>query len=231
MQIKFLGTGGAFDFEYLNSAACLRFRNKNILIDCGTTVYSRLRETGRADDIDYLLITHLHDDHVGSLASVILHHKFLIDPPRKPVILCPTTRFGDQLYAFLRFPLLKPENYVSFQALHTVPGITAVETTGYHVEGMMSFAYCFEEEKEIIAYSGDLGKPELVFDYLKTQACDSIRVFHEMTFSPAPGIHTYYRDLMPFLPHYEIYGYHLDPRLVPADNVIPLVANHPEFLA
>ncbi len=41
MKIKFIGTGGAFEPRYGNSAALLEFQHKTILIDAGFTVYGR----------------------------------------------------------------------------------------------------------------------------------------------------------------------------------------------
>ncbi len=230
MQIKFLGTGGAFDVEYGNSAAWLTFHEKTILLDCGNTTYARIREKGLVDQIDYILITHLHDDHAGSLASLVLHHNYFLDPPRKPVILYPTAAFRDKLYDFLSFSLVRPELYVDFQPLDTLAGIEVIDTTGHHIEGMPSFGFCFQEKKESIVYSGDVGSPGLVFDFLKTHSASQVRVFHELSFWPTKGVHTYYKEIMPYFPEFDIYGYHIDPRKEPVDNTIPLVANFPELL-
>jgi glyoxylase-like metal-dependent hydrolase (beta-lactamase superfamily II) len=229
MQIKFLGTGGAFDFEYGNSAAFLHFRGQRILVDCGNSVYRRLRETGLADHIDYILITHLHDDHVGSLNSTVLHHKYLLPEPRKARILIPSEKFARELKAFMDHGLRGPEDYVDFLPIQTVPGIKAIDTYGLHIPEMQTFAYLFEDENEIVAYSGDLGDPNIIFDSLPKNDDRKIRVFHEMSFL-RHDVHTYYRDLMPRVDQYELYGYHLDPRQAPPDNTVPLLANFPDLL-
>lgn len=231
MEIKFLGTGGAFDYEYGNSSAWIVLEGVRILIDCGNTTYAALRRAGIADDIDHILITHFHDDHVGSLCTTILHHKFLRQPACKAHILVPTWEFRDQLYEFIRFSLINPEEYVSFSLIEEVPGLKAINTFDLHVSGMQSYGYLFEDEKEVIAYSGDLGDPNIVFDHL-SRASDSKpkRVFHEMSFVRSDGIHTYYQDLFPRLARYPLWGYHVDPRQNPADNRVPLVADSPELL-
>lgn len=231
MQIKFIGTGGAFDYEYGNSAAYLHFRGKRILIDCGNSVYRRLRQTGLADQIDYILITHLHDDHVGSLNSTVLHHKYLLAEPRKARVLVASESFGKELKAFMNFGLRDPENYADVLPLDTLEGITAVDTFGKHVDGMQTYGYIFEDENEIVAFSGDLGDAQIIFDHLPSETDKKIRVFHEMSFIRQDRVHTYYRDLNHRVDQYEIYGYHLDPRNAPADNRVPLVADFPDLLA
>lgn len=231
MEIKFLGTGGAFDHAYGNSAAWVTLGGKHLLVDCGNTVYHALRKTNLADHIDYLLITHLHDDHVGSLCTTILHHRYLLDSPRKARLLVPDGDFRDQLYEFLRFGLIRPERYVDFLPLDTVPGLEEVNTYGLHVADMQSYGFIFEDEQEIVAYSGDLGDPNLMFRHLAARPSNKpIRVFHELAFDQTEGIHTYYRDLVPHLEQYRIWGYHIDPTQNPADNPVPLVAHQPGLL-
>lgn len=230
MKIKFLGTGGAFDYEFGNSSALVEFQGVNILIDCGNSVYRRLRETKLAEKIDYILITHFHDDHVGSLSSVILHHKYFLDPPRKARILVPNDTFKKQIYDYVNFSLTEPLNYLEFLPIETIPGLTAIDTYGKHIEGMQTWAFIFEKEDEILAFSGDLGDPNVIFDHLKTRPAKKTTVFHEISFLKTDGVHSHYQELNEKLGDYRLYGYHCDPRDEPADNNVPLVCRFPEFL-
>ncbi len=231
MNIKFLGTGGAFDYEFGNSAALVTFRGKNILIDCGNSVYRRLRETGLAEQIDYILITHFHDDHVGSLSSVVLHHKYFLDPPRKARILVPNQAFQQTIHDYVNFSLTEPLNYLEFLPMGTIPGLTAIDTFGKHIENMQTWAFIFESDTEILAYSGDLGDPDLIFNYLKNRPQKKTNVFHEIAFYKTDGVHSYYEDLNEKIGEFHLYGYHVDPRDEPEDNRVPLVCRFPEFLA
>lgn len=230
MELKFIGTGGAFEYEYGNSAAWINFNGKNILIDAGHSVYPTLRAKGLADQIDYILVTHLHDDHVGSLSTTVLHHKYMLPESRKAQILYPTAAFGDELYQYLKHSLLKPEDYVDFVSLNFIPGINFIDTTHHHKKDMSTFAYYFETDTEVIMYSGDLGTPEIVFDLLEQKDGKKITVFHELSFFQTNGVHTYYQQLHKWADLYEIYGYHADPRMAPDDCRIKMVANHPHLL-
>lgn len=230
MQIKFIGTGGAFDYKYGNSAAWIAYKDTSILIDCGYTVYPKLREKDLISKIDYILITHLHDDHAGSLATLILHHKHIELSEDKLVIIYPTEEFKKDIKAFLSYSLVKPEEYIHFQHINDMEGIGFVDTTDLHTTGMKSFAYHFHSPEELLLYSGDIGRPGILFDFLEKQSHPNIRVFHEMSFQKIDGIHTFYKDLVPHLDTYNILGYHFDPSKNPKDNPIPIVYDYPELL-
>lgn len=235
MKFRFIGTGGAFDFEQGNSAAWVELHGKKILLDCGHTVYRSMRQLGIAGQMDYILLTHFHDDHVGSLSTTILHQKHLKKPAARAKILIPPgetgARFQQQIYDYLAHSLIHPENYVDFVSTDEVPGLHVLDTSGKHVPEMITFGFGFEEENEIILFSGDLGDPNLIFSYAESLPKNKkIRIFHELSFWPASVVHSYYIDLEPHLNNWEIYGYHCNPTFAPADLAIPLVANYPEFL-
>jgi len=71
MEIQFLGTGGAFDYIEKNSSVVFFLKRGTFLIDCGSTVYSELKKNDIIPVIDYIFITHMHEDHFGSLSTVI----------------------------------------------------------------------------------------------------------------------------------------------------------------
>lgn len=72
-MLKFIGVGSAFNYEMGNTSAYIKENNNLLLIDCGETVFSRIKEMNLLTDVEnvYIAITHMHSDHVGSLASLI----------------------------------------------------------------------------------------------------------------------------------------------------------------
>ncbi|ARS36524.1 MBL fold metallo-hydrolase [Pontibacter actiniarum] len=230
MKIKFLGTGGAFDTDYLNSAALLEFRGMNLLLDCGFTVFPALMRKNLVQKVDHILLTHLHNDHSGSLANLLLY-KSIVEQSPKPVILYPSEQFKQQLFKFLEIQVKDPEKYAEFVPLEQFEGISCIDTYGQHSEGMQTYAYIFDNDTMRIAYSGDLARPEALFDRLAKMAEKKTCVFHDITFNPENKGHTYYKKLLPYMNGVEIFGYHCDPTRNPSDNPIRLVFYQHEFLA
>ncbi|WP_089320159.1 MBL fold metallo-hydrolase [Pontibacter ummariensis] len=229
MRIKFLGTGGAFDTDYLNSAALLEFRGITLLIDCGFTVFPTLVSKNLVQKVDHVILTHLHNDHCGSLATFLLY-KSIVEKSKKPVILYPSEQFKQQLTSFLRIQLKEPEKYAEFVPLDQFEGVIAVDTYGQHSEGLQTYSYIFDNDSRIV-YSGDLGKPDVLFEKLERLPAKETCVFHDITFNPENTGHTYYKKLLPYLNGKEMYGYHCDPTQSPPDNPIRLVFFQPHLMA
>jgi hypothetical protein len=224
MKIRFLGSGGAFDFQYYNSSAILEWKGEQLLIDCGNRIYSRLCELGLAGLPDSVVITHLHDDHAGSLAS-LLAHRIYVEKSKRPLrIYYPDKFFLRLLRDFLSFSIRPIDRYATFLPLGELSGAQSIDTSGRHVSWMPSRAYLFQEGKDVLAYSGDLGDENFLFEKLKEKGMEGARVFHEITFDPEAKSHSYYKEVQNHLEDFRIYGYHCDPRDKSSDCRIPLVA-------
>ncbi|MFI5135346.1 MAG: MBL fold metallo-hydrolase [Chitinophagales bacterium] len=229
MEIKFLGTGGAFDSEYGNSAALVRCNGKTFLIDCGFTTFATLKQFDLFGKIDFVLITHLHNDHTGSLVNTLLYYFLHVHRGEKMKVIYPTKKFKKQLSRFLSIALMNADDFVEWVPLKSVKEVQCIDTFGLHVEEYQTYSYIFREAKEVMVFSGDIGDGDFIFRKLKKKKIKSAIVFHELVFDPVPG-HTLYSSLMSHQNEYRIYGYHCDPRKNKPDNTVPLVADHPEFL-
>lgn len=78
MVINFLGIGFAWNIEKDNTSAYIKKDKKMILIDCGETVARKIIKDKVLDDIEelYILISHTHSDHVGSLGTLLFYSKY-----------------------------------------------------------------------------------------------------------------------------------------------------------
>jgi len=226
-EILFIGAGGAHDVHLGNSAALLTWKGETFLIDCGFTVYPRLVEKNLVEKPQAVLITHLHDDHIGSLSAFLYHRHFLSGLPPMPV-LAGTSALRDKLRTYLTYLMGEPlEKFALLQAPETYrPFIQSIDTTGLHMPHMPGAAYLFTDTDINLLYSGDIARPLPGLSSLAHLT--NLWVFHDVAFHPAPT-HAYYKDLIPFLVQgMNLWGYHCDPAKAPPDNPIPLV--HQRFL-
>jgi DNA-binding transcriptional MerR regulator len=199
VEVIFLGTGGAFDLAEKNSSVIIRTSIGTILIDCGSTVYPELQARKLVEEIDYIFITHCHEDHIGSL-STLVYHKY----------------FGQKKTAKIEcVPSLVPkiEDYLenvcghegpvreSFE-INSNPGtvyedlsmvIHKIDTTNHHYKDYPSGGFVFNLRKGgedlFVVYSGDINvpitdiieenHPKLYESLLKNR--ENVFIFHEST--------------------------------------------------
>lgn len=230
MRWQFLGTGGAFDYKQGNSALLVEVGQETWLIDCGHSVYPALRKAGLADRITGIFITHTHDDHVGSLGSLLAHQRYVGGRETPMPIYVPTQSFKQHVEGYLSYVLGSTDRYVDWRSVDQLTGVKALDTTGHHASEVMSFAYAFVEGKERMAYSGDLAEPAILFDWLREMDWAGATVFHDITFVVENTHHAYYKKVEAYQQDFTIFGYHCNPAEKPANCKLPLVAEHSALL-
>ncbi|MFD2612855.1 MBL fold metallo-hydrolase [Paenibacillus gansuensis] len=78
VTLEMLGTGNAFSKRFFNNNALVFQDGFTLMVDCGITAPLALYQTGRTfADIDGVLITHLHADHIGGLEELAFQMKFV----------------------------------------------------------------------------------------------------------------------------------------------------------
>lgn len=160
MDLRFLGCGACFYPSFHNTSAYFVYNNNLILLDCGETVYERLLERENLNDFDqiYIVLTHLHADHVGSIGSMlsyckcILNRRIIVVHPEKTIIdLLKLLGIEDDFYYYV--DRLTDE----IEGLHITPHKVQ------HVPNMICYGYEIEGPKGHVYYSGDsVGIPEEV---------------------------------------------------------------------
>ncbi len=228
-RISFIGTGGVFDYKIGNSAAIIKVNKGNILIDCGYTVYPILAELRAVEMIDYILITHLHGDHIGSIHPLILE---LVNKYKKKVkIIFPTDAFLKELRNYFKMFLISLDRYVEFVNINEMQDIGYKETTNYHVKNMQSFSYYFQYNDAILFYSGDVGSLTFLQDFVSDwKEKKQIICFHETSFLKG-NAHVYYRDLQDFISKTQtkVFAYHCNHKKAPKDCTLLFVGRYPEL--
>lgn len=163
-MLKFLGTGGAFAFDLGNNSAYIKNGDEFLLIDCGETTAKTVYEKNLLEGVNkvYILITHFHSDHVGSLGSFVFHCG-----SRETTVIYPNKADMETLLKFYGVPgrakAVTPEEFTAFK-------IVPYKQTHEKLE---AYGYYFEYNGERIYYSGDTKSiPKEMLDLLKSGKLD-----------------------------------------------------------
>jgi ribonuclease BN (tRNA processing enzyme) len=92
-MLKFIGRGSCFNSKEGNNSAYIKKGESFLLIDCGCLTANKIIESNLLDGVKkvHILITHFHDDHVGSLGSLLLYCRYALD-------IIPDIYFEDKQY-------------------------------------------------------------------------------------------------------------------------------------
>lgn len=157
-MLNFIGSGSAFNTERGNTSAFVKKDNSLLLIDCGGTVFHRLQELNLFDGLEnlYIIITHTHPDHVGSLGEVIFYSYYILK--RRPTIFFPKKEL---IEGFLTSIGVSTEMYKlnSFERIDvndTQFGKFSIEFLPVsHVDTIPSYGFTIKLDGKLFYYSGD----------------------------------------------------------------------------
>lgn len=87
MQVTFIGTGcGVPSTKRMPSSITIKINNKLLWIDTGPGTLRKLLDTGVTyKDVDYILYTHFHLDHIADFGPFIFASKYQLDLREKPL--------------------------------------------------------------------------------------------------------------------------------------------------
>lgn len=98
LSIFWLGVGSAFSKKLFQNNCLIIKGQTSILVDCGTKCPIALNKYGKSVvDINTLLITHSHADHIGGLEEVALMNRYFSKKKPKMII---TKEYEDILWHF-----------------------------------------------------------------------------------------------------------------------------------
>ncbi len=154
--LKFLGRDSGFG--KLNNSAYYEERDKFILIDCGYTVFNILKEKfdlNKYKEID-IIITHLHNDHAGSLSQLILYLWFIYN--KKANIICKCNNIKE----YLSITGVPEEAYYLTDQLKDFKFIKTE-----HVKYLDSYGFEIKLNNKNIVYTSDTAKIDAFLSYIK----------------------------------------------------------------
>lgn len=152
MQLQFLGSGACFYPALHNTSAFFIHDSNLILLDCGETVYERLLECVDLNGFKqiYVVITHLHADHVGSLGSLLSYCKCILN---KQIVIIHPEKTICELLALLG---IEKTFYVYLAEFpNELENLKVIPYEVSHVPNMKCYGYEIIDQDMSIYYSGD----------------------------------------------------------------------------
>lgn len=220
MELYFLGRGSAFFTEEGNTSAFFIEKETMFLIDCGESVFKKIREARLLELAQikelYIFITHMHDDHVGSLGSLVSYCRFGF-PEGKEVkchLVCAPaleTLLYNKVYAagcaahcdFITAEALDGQ-FRYFRSMRYIRTI--------HQPHFPAFSIEFNTNVGKVFYSGDTQDVDMVEAYAKQD--DISRLYLEVCSERYPdNVHLPLEDLDRIIPmelRYKTYLMHFD---------------------
>lgn len=157
-MLTFLGSGSAFNTQLGNTSAYIKKKDSLVLIDSGGTVFHRLQELRLLENLKklYIIITHTHPDHVGSLGDLILYSYYTLGI--KPTVFFQNKELIEKFLSCIgvssNMYLLDNNNSVSI--LDDDFGKASIEFLPVlHVDTIPSYGFVMKQREGVFYYSGD----------------------------------------------------------------------------
>lgn len=160
MELNFLGRGSAFNVLEGSNSAYIIEGNSMLLIDCGETVYERLNMYNLLDEIDnvYVLVTHTHSDHIGSIGTLANYYYLSLDK-RIHIVLDYESKIKEDIKTLLRIFGLEEHMYYIETPDFLDGKFSAFKKIRYqeitHCPQLISYAIRFDTIDGEIFYTGD----------------------------------------------------------------------------
>lgn len=160
MELNFLGRGSAFNVLEGSNSAYIIEGNSMLLIDCGETVYERLNMYNLLDGIDnvYVLVTHTHSDHIGSIGTLANYYYLSLDK-KIHIVLDYESKIKEDIKTLLRIFGLEEHMYYIETPDFLDGKFSAFKKIRYqeitHCPQLISYAIRFDTIDGEIFYTGD----------------------------------------------------------------------------
>ena len=190
IKYKQLGNGGAFDYGQCNSSFLIESNNEYLLFDCGYSVFGELRKqdadintTVDLAKLTTVYISHMDDDHMGSLKSLIYYQYFvnniITEIVAHPQILEFLKQYLSDIDSVMQNGLKVPTTLVTFAPLATWNDLSLGFTETNH--GKPCFGLCIESKDSAMFITGDTKATRTIRTIIDNlhNLYPNVKVFHD----------------------------------------------------
>ena len=196
--LNFLGSDAGFGNN--NNSAYIETKNKLILIDCGMTVFNAVKrkfDFSKYNEIE-IIITHLHNDHAGSLSQFIMYLWFIYNIKAKVISACKNIK------EYLKITGTPEDAYT---LVNTDTNIQLIKTQ--HVKEIDCYGFALKVYDKTIIYTGDTNTLEPFLPYI-----DNANELY-IDVSKNGGVHLKFEDIIQDLRYIkqkgvDVYLMHID---------------------
>lgn len=196
MKINFLGIGSAWNIQEDNTSAYIKNGRKMILIDCGESIARKIIYNNTLSNVDelYILISHTHSDHIGSLGTLLFYSKYSKRIVNR-IVLTENEAFNYNLKEYLRLVDISDEvEYVDSEFLKKKFDFKTFNILkANHAKSLPCNCFVFEDANDFIYYSADNNNINYIKDFIKIS---NAKIYTEICDNPnLRGEHLYLSDL------------------------------------
>ncbi len=143
-NLTFLGNDDGFGDK--NNSAYLEINNELYLIDCGFTVFNEIKnkfDFNKYKNIN-VIITHLHNDHAGSLSQLILYLWFIYKKKTNVITSCVHMK---------EYLEITGTPSVAYEIQNNIDNLKFIKTE--HTDYLDAYGFILNIEDKKILYTGD----------------------------------------------------------------------------
>lgn len=204
LELNFIGIGSGFCQELGTTSAYFKYKSNLLIIDCGETVFNRLKNSEILDNVlsVYFIFTHAHSDHIGSLGTLIFFLYF-IKKVKINIVLNRDLLYYADILDYLRVVGVEKQmfNIVdTYQLLKVFNIINSIEFRRIsHVEGYVSYAIKLTKCNLNTYYTGDSSDKQFLLNSLSDK--NIFRLYTDCTISKRESTHTQFDYLKEIVPN------------------------------